>query len=220
MGVAVPEEFRGDLAMAGDWQVVSERVIYDHDEEGVKKEEDGARKEEREHAAAQGLSIGVRKRKYEGQEDEAEEGNQTGELILAQKGWESRSGSGSGLRIHHKYIADSRGEEEDLDSLLGKTKVRVKDESHEAGTDSSPPHSDTVPTMHNPHTNQSIKQEEDTDETETKTFLPSIASVGDNTLSNNDLKETLKQYPDTPPEQQQQAGIIFKKRKAKPIRTR
>lgn len=224
MGIAVPEEFRGDLAMAGDWQVVSERVIHDHDEEGVKKEEVEERGEERKYAAAQGLSIGVRKRKYERQENEEEEGNQTGDMMLARNAWESRSGSGS--RFHHKHIADSRGEEEDLDSLLGKTKVRIRDESHEPGTDSSPPHTDTAPTMQYPHPNPSIKQEEDTDESETKIPLPSIAGGNDNTLSHNDLNETLKQDPDIPPEQQQQQqqqqqpGIIFKKRKAKPIRNR
>ena len=29
MGVAIPEEFRREMAMAGDWQTLSERAIYD-----------------------------------------------------------------------------------------------------------------------------------------------------------------------------------------------
>lgn len=238
MGIAVPEEFRGDLAMAGDWQVVSERVIHDHDhdngEEGVKKEEDGEEgNEERKYAAAGGLSIGVRKRKYKGQRDEEEGGggDEVGEMMAARRGW----GSGSGSRLQNHSTGSRFGEEDDLDTLLGKTKVRIKDESHDAGSDSSPsvqPPTDEVPTTQNPHLTPPIKQEDNADETETetKTLLPAVTSG--NTLNSHDDVESnsnsnLKQDPDTPLEQhqhqqrqQQEPGIIFKKRKAKPIRNR
>jgi hypothetical protein len=53
MGVDIPDEFRGGLAMAGEWQVTSERVI----EPGGEKKPDA-------------LALGIRKRMVE--EDEAE----------------------------------------------------------------------------------------------------------------------------------------------------
>ncbi|KAJ5324545.1 Zinc finger U1-type [Penicillium atrosanguineum] len=52
MGVAVPEEYRGDMALAGDWQTLSETKV---DTEGL----EGAAK-----------SIGVRKRKHDGDEED------------------------------------------------------------------------------------------------------------------------------------------------------
>lgn len=217
MGIAVPEEFRGDLAMAGDWQVVSERVI--HDDLTVKKEEDEQEEGsngERKYTVAEGLNIGVRKRRYEGHEEEEE--NEAGEMN-ERKGW------GSGSRLH-TYPADSRGEEEDLDSLLGKTKVRIEDQRNGAASgslSSPPPHSpppvdqaqretDTVPTNPNPLRNPPIKQE---DANETKPLLPPAS--GRSNLSNNNLD--IKSDPDglASPEQPE---IVFKKRKAKPIRNR
>ena len=218
MGIAVPEEFRGDLAVAGDWQVVSERVI--HDDSTVKKEEEEqeeGRDEESKCAVAEGLNIGVRKRKYEVHEaQDEEEANEAGEMMQAWKGW------GLGSRLH-TYPADSRGEEEDLDSLLGKTKVRIKDERNGAASGSlpsPPPHSpppvdqaqretDTVPTNPDSHRNPLIKQE---DADDTKPLLPAVSG-----RSNNN--PNIKEDPDglAPPEQ---PGIVFKKRKAKPIRNR
>ncbi|KAH6678683.1 hypothetical protein B0J14DRAFT_328479 [Halenospora varia] len=53
MGVSIPDEFRPDMAMAGEWQVTEERVI----------EPDGEKKPD-------ALALGVRKRTLE--EDEAE----------------------------------------------------------------------------------------------------------------------------------------------------
>jgi hypothetical protein len=52
MGVAIPDEFRPDMAMAGEWQVMAEHII----------EQDGERKPE-------ALALGVRKREP-GAEDE------------------------------------------------------------------------------------------------------------------------------------------------------
>jgi hypothetical protein len=54
MGVAIPDEFRPDMAMAGEWQVTSERIV----------EPDGERKPE-------AMALGVRKRIAD--EEEAEE---------------------------------------------------------------------------------------------------------------------------------------------------
>lgn len=57
MGVSIPEEFRGEMAMAGEWQVTSERII-DPENEGEKKPE--------------ALVFGVRKRTNRGDEEDEE----------------------------------------------------------------------------------------------------------------------------------------------------
>jgi hypothetical protein len=54
MGVAIPDEFRPDMAMAGEWQVTSERIV---EPEGEKKPES--------------MAIGVRKRALDEEETEA-----------------------------------------------------------------------------------------------------------------------------------------------------
>lgn len=58
MGVAIPDEFRREMAMAGEWQTISERRID---------------AEEDEKPGYSALNVGVRKRKLEGQEDEEED---------------------------------------------------------------------------------------------------------------------------------------------------
>ncbi|KAI1616806.1 hypothetical protein EDD37DRAFT_645383 [Exophiala viscosa] len=63
MGIAVPEQFRGEMAMAGDWNVVSRHVANEPPPEPS-------------------LSIGVKKRKFEGQEEEEEAGE-----VVARRGW-------------------------------------------------------------------------------------------------------------------------------------
>lgn len=69
MGVAIPQEFRADMALAGEWQTVSETKI--ESAEGL----EGAAK-----------SICVRKRKHEGDEEEDEHAPEP----LERKGWGSR----------------------------------------------------------------------------------------------------------------------------------
>lgn len=56
LGVSVPDEFRSDLALAGEWQVTAERII----EEGDDKKPDA-------------LALGVRKREAEDDDEEAKE---------------------------------------------------------------------------------------------------------------------------------------------------
>lgn len=54
MGVAIPDEFRPDMAMAGEWQVTSERVV---NEDGEKKPD--------------ALALGIRKRVLDEEEEVA-----------------------------------------------------------------------------------------------------------------------------------------------------
>lgn len=90
MGVAIPDEYRGDMALAGEWQTVSEKVI------GADGEKTGP-------------SLGVRKRKHEGDEEE-EEAKREAERFVS-KGWGSRTREYPGAQ-----------DDADLDALLESTK--------------------------------------------------------------------------------------------------
>jgi hypothetical protein len=96
MGIAIPEEFRGEMAMAGDWKTVSQRVISESDD-----------KDSQDQKLDAALNVGVRKRKYEGQEVEEE----AGERVM-KKGWGSTTKSYPGFE----------DKDDDLDALLSGTK--------------------------------------------------------------------------------------------------
>ncbi|KAL8718953.1 MAG: hypothetical protein Q9225_003982 [Loekoesia sp. 1 TL-2023] len=99
MGVAVPEDYRREVAMAGDWQTVAERPIWNH----VKKEE--GPDDFKDFKPDPTLNVGIRKRKLEGQEEE-EDGSAT-----VRKGW------GSTVR---RYPGSASDGDDDLDALLNK----------------------------------------------------------------------------------------------------
>jgi hypothetical protein len=111
MGIAIPEEYRGEMAMAGDWRTVSERVL------GANDEDYGDQK------PGNVLSVGVRKRKFEGQEEEEEAGE-----TVVRRGWGTTTRSYPG----------SKDEDDELDALLSGTKVAnpvVKDDPEAAGAE-------------------------------------------------------------------------------------
>lgn len=92
MGVAIPQEYRADMALAGEWQTLSETKIEDR--EGL----EGAAR-----------SIGVRKRKHEGDDEEEDHAPEP----LESKGWGSRMKT---------YPGAQDDDDEDLDALLASTK--------------------------------------------------------------------------------------------------
>lgn len=98
MGIAVPEDFRRGMAMAGEWQTVSEKPIY------------GSIKEEIAEEAKLDLSIsrGVQKREHEEQEDEEE-----AEETAVQRGW--------GIKTR-QYPGATGDKGDDLEALLKGTK--------------------------------------------------------------------------------------------------
>lgn len=101
MGISIPEEFRGDMALTGDWQTTSVRVIQPEDGEG-----------EKEGKGAEGRGIGVRKRKHAGHDEEdyddgAGYGREPEKIVS--KGWGQRT-------------KEYPGDDEDLDVLLASTK--------------------------------------------------------------------------------------------------
>ncbi|KAF2182182.1 U1 zinc finger domain-containing protein [Zopfia rhizophila CBS 207.26] len=103
MGVAVPEDFRRDMAMAGDWQVVSEKLV--------------SRDERKEGEPP--LNVGVHKRKLDEAEEEA---LAAGEIITKKKGWGQT----------FKTFPGSKGGDTDLDVLFKKVKNFAPKEEAEA----------------------------------------------------------------------------------------
>ncbi|KAG9815650.1 U1 zinc finger domain-containing protein, partial [Aureobasidium melanogenum] len=103
MGVAIPEEYRRDMSIQGEWSTVSETPVYSRPVKSASDDEDEDTK-----------AFGVRKRKLD---DEEEPG-----LKLAPKAWGSRLKS---------YPGASSNAEEDLDALLSgaTTKNEVKSEA-------------------------------------------------------------------------------------------
>ena len=104
MGVALPEEARQDMGMAGDWKVVTKKVVGEVNEQGQFEEKQ--------------LNKGVHKRKI----DETEEDRIAAEgLITKKKGWGHT----------YKSFPGSKGNDDDLDALLGAKKTpEVKEESN------------------------------------------------------------------------------------------
>uniref|UniRef100_A0A093V4U3 Tubulin-specific chaperone E n=1 Tax=Talaromyces marneffei PM1 TaxID=1077442 RepID=A0A093V4U3_TALMA len=104
MGVAVPEEYRREMALAGDWETISVQRIT--------PAEPG-----KDDAEAK-LNIGVRKRKLENEEDEEEA------QMIAQprhKGWGNTT---------RDYPGAVGGDDDDLDALLmNTTTVKKTDDS-------------------------------------------------------------------------------------------
>ena len=177
--------------MAGDWQTTSERVIYDND--FVKKEENS------EDVKSGGLNVGVRKRKFEGQEEEEE----AGETVI-RKGW------GSTIRTYPGAEID----EDELNALLKSTKRTTKEgdglqtqrseQSSQLGQANG--HAATKESKPGP-TSPAIKKEESAGSSEAPDMILKQTALVDAP------PESLK-HEDSPPD----SGVIFKKRKAKPIR--
>ncbi|KAI9782733.1 MAG: hypothetical protein M1839_004721 [Geoglossum umbratile] len=109
LGVAIPDEFRGEMAMAGEWQTVSERVIERHEDEDVKPD---------------AHSTGVRKRKLLGEGSDGEDG-----------GTATKINWGSTIKTHPGAGDDLH----DLDALLRKkTTIKGKDKAKQLTGDVPP----------------------------------------------------------------------------------
>ena len=176
--------------MVGDWQTTSERIIY---------ENDFMKKEEGEDTKPGTLNVGVRKRKFEGQEEEEEAGE-----TVVRKGW------GSTIRTY----PGAGGDEEDLNTLLKSTKTVLREgeglqtlgsarSSRSEQADSHAEAKEGQPGLDSP----AIKKEESAGSSgvlDTTLNQPAVAEA---------FPESFKQEEDTP-----DFGVVFKKRKAKSIR--
>ena len=182
LGVAVPEDFRKEMAMVGDWQITSERPIY----ETLAKEEDSR------DVKPEGLAIGMKKRKFEGQEEEEE----AGETVI-RKGW------GSTIRT---YPGTTDNDQDDLDILLNNTKTWKKSEG------------EVKPSAVDPAAERAVESNAPTgsdasDVSPLKREVSSITGVSNTMLGHNDSNVAIKNEDGT-----MEPGVLFKKRKAKPIR--
>ena len=183
MGVAVPEDYRREVAMAGEWETVSVRQITQtppppDSKSGIKNED-----ESKEDMKTEAKAFGVRKRKL----DTGENGDEPAlEDANREKPWGSR---------FRKFPRNEGGEEDDIEALLGgakkpKTEADATPDAETASGDQQPAKID----------DPIIKEE--TMET-TLTDLPGPAEIDKpDAAANEEKKEELPG-----------AGIIFKKRK-------
>lgn len=173
MGVAIPQEYRADMALAGEWQTLSETKIESQDAAGAAK------------------SIGVRKRKLEGDEEEEEHAREQS----ARKGWGSRT----------RTYPGAQDSDEDLDALLASTKdlkkANTKTVAAVADTEDQKPEPAPVPKPEDealgPKDREAIEPAEVKTEKTGEVSAPSI--------------DEKPQSEDTP-------GVMFKKRKPKAMR--
>ena len=187
LGVAVPEDFRKEMAMAGDWQTTSERLIYDT----VKKEEESG------DVKPEGLNIGVRKRKFEGQEEEEEAGE-----TVVRRGW------GSTVRAY-----PGEGDDKDLDALLMTTKVLEREEGDVHGKTATSPFPGAGAVISHPKEKDISKIAAD------GRHIKREESSGNVVLPETMPEKDVVQAPAIKQEDNAAATeVVFKKRKAKPIR--
>lgn len=97
MGIAVPEEFRREVALAGEWERVSVKPVVTAETMRVKSE--GG------EANIDGLAFGIRKRKFEDQIEE-----EAIHAVVKRQAWGSK---------FKTYPGKGGNGDEDLDALLG-----------------------------------------------------------------------------------------------------
>ena len=180
MGVAVPEEYRADLALAGDWHTTSETKI-----EQPKQGLEGPTK-----------SIGVRKRKLEGED---EDGEPAPEMVV-NKSWGSRLKTYPGAQ-----------DDGDLDALFASTKdIKM--------TKTFTPKAEVVEAETAPEQSTSpVKKEDASPKLEDQ-------GTGDSTVvKTEEPVSQLGLVPETateekPPTEDAAPSVVFKKRKPKTMR--
>ncbi|CAG8224439.1 unnamed protein product [Penicillium salamii] len=171
MGVAVPEEYRADMALAGEWQTTSEtRVEPQQGLEGPTK------------------SIGVRKRKHEGEDEEDEPAPE----MVVNKSWGSRLKQYPGAQ-----------DDRDLDDLLASAKdIKM--------TKTFTPKPEIVEDETTPGEPASVAKKENVPP---KLEQPVKEEPGSHSEAAADTATT-----ENPPSEDVTPSVVFKKRKAKTMR--
>lgn len=203
MGVAIPDEFRPEMALAGEWHTVEKPV------------------ESQEQRANAGLNIGVRKRKFEGKEEEEEAGE-----VVAKRGW------GLTTRSYPGAKGDDGGDDE-LEALLGMTANIKKKKTEQTASvkqeegESETQHATITSKQESVEKSPVTKEEPDTQQTDLGTIPAEsqVSSVKKEDRLSPEVKkedsktgssETTSTGKDTSGETQ--PTIIFKKRKPKQIK--
>jgi hypothetical protein len=178
MGIVIPDEFRKDLAMAGEWKPVSQTPVVT--------------KAKKEDMKPETMAVGIRKRKKDGQEEEEEEGAKK-----PRKGWGSA----------FKTYPGSRNSGDDVEALLGGP-IKLKNESND-------------PDVKPESEEDAVKIEEPAPDE-----APLIPAEGQELEPPIKTEDSAKPAADFPPVKIEDienthpppaAGIVFKKRKAKPV---
>ena len=184
MGVAVPEEFRREMGMAGDWQTVKvtrveQQPLLDEDNKDAK-------------------AFGVRKRKFEDQEEEEAilgTGDAAAQLQRKNRSWGARMKT---------FPGNKKDGDDDLDALLGGVTVKKQmgDVEEEATKDENAPAGDQD--LKDEGRVPEVKKSDSDEEQEAASKLDAVAS--DAPVKTEDAAD--EKSAATPG-----AGIVFKKRK-------
>lgn len=176
MGVAVPQEFRADMALAGDWETTSETRIE------VKQGLEGPTR-----------SVGIRKRKLEGEE----EGDEHAPEPIVNKGWGSRMRQYPGAQ-----------EEEGLDDLFASTKDIKRTKTF-------------VPKVELEDQETASQQPIPTAKTEDVPPKPEVQETNESVVVKTEKPTQSAVEPaieEKPPSEDAASGVVFKKRKPKVMR--
>lgn len=165
--------------MAGDWQTVAERPVWNH----VKKED--LLEDFKDFKPDSALNVGVRKRKYDGQEEEEAAG-----ATVIRKGW------GATTRHYPGSVADA---DHDLDSLLDIKPVRHLGTPDKAEESSMQPDAGSLKSTMQV---SSVKQEDSREDADLNR-VPTQVEVADSIVKKED--DSIQNQP----------TVVFKKRKAK-----
>lgn len=197
MGVAIPDEFRGDMAMAGEWQVTAERVI-DQDEEknpdaigfGVRKRAALDEEEEEEAKEAKRRRWGNAHKTHPVDDDDADL-----DALLSKS-----ISKGKNVTV--------KGEDDaDLDALMSKSISKGKNATIKGEDDADPAFKDDDATK--------LELED--------AKIPSIKlepSDGDMQVSDSGLPQMHAEADVKQDEGDITGGVVFKKRKPKALRQR
>ncbi|KAI4176563.1 MAG: hypothetical protein LQ346_007853 [Caloplaca aetnensis] len=186
MGVAVPEHYRREVAMAGDWQTVAERPLWTP----IKKEE--GLEDFKNFKPDTSLNLGIRKRKFDGQEEEEEAGQ-----TVVRTGWGSTT---------RQYPGPTGDGEEDLDALLG-----IKPVSERGKQDTAEEHSleAALGVVNGAQGAQAV---------EAASQAPALKQEGSTEaldLSNVPVRDNISVAAIKQEDRSTQPSVVFKKRKAK-----
>jgi hypothetical protein len=187
MGIAVPEEFRKEVALAGEWERVSVKPVVTAETMRVKSE--GG------EANIDSLAFGIRKRKFEDQIEE-----EAIHAVTKRQAWGSK---------FKTYPGKAGNGDDDIDALLGglvtkkEEKIAADPEVKEA--DSAEGEPTTVAKAEQPPEIKDEQAQEDPGNSE-KLQVPEPVDTG----IKAEEESKLSAIPELPG-----AGIVFKKRKPK-----
>ncbi|KKY18493.1 putative formin binding [Diplodia seriata] len=210
MGVAVPDEYRGEMALAGEWQTVAVKPLDNDDSSEYRDANRGA--------GGAPLNVGVRKRKVEDGEEEEEE------LRRALAAGEKKPARKPGWGNSFKAFPDAKGgadPADDIEALLsgggggGVKKVKIEGEAADAGVKKEEDPGEGVK-KEEPEEDDGIKKERDGEmgvDADSAGAEPKLADIPPVKTEDEERAEGEKGDGGAAA-----GGVVFKKRKGKAMR--